>query len=116
MLPTTPLVKPTTHTALEQDYRDLSGLLPKLLDRQLIPLLIQVYCVTRISEVRKRKREDFDLERGTMQVALGTAKNKASVRTIPLPPKVVELLKQFPFEKGWGTALSNQSQAEEPQP
>ena len=39
-----------------------------------------------------------------MQIALGTAKNKASVRTIPLPPKVVELLKQFPFEKGWGTA------------
>ena len=39
-----------------------------------------------------------------MQVALGTAKNKASVRTIPLPPKVVRLLKQFPFEKGWGTA------------
>ena len=92
------------YTAVEQDYRDLSGLLPKLLDRQLIPVLIQVYCGTRISEVRKRKREDFDLERGTMQVALGTAKNKASVRTIPLPPKVVELLKQFPFEKGWGTA------------
>ena len=92
------------YTALEQDYRDLSGLLPKLLDRQLIPVLIQVYCGTRISEVRNRKREDFDLERGTMQVALGTAKNKASVRTIPLPQRVVELLKQFPFEKGWGTA------------
>ena len=92
------------YTAVEQDYRDLSGLLPKLLDRQLIPVLIQVYCGTRISEVRKGKREDFDLERGTMQVALGTAKNKASVRTIPLPQRVVELLKQFPFEKGWGTA------------
>ena len=39
-----------------------------------------------------------------MQVAVGTAKNKSSVRTIPLPPKVLELLKQFPFEKGWGTA------------
>ena len=39
-----------------------------------------------------------------MQVAVGTAKNKDSVRTIPLPLKVIELLKQFPFEKGWGTA------------
>ena len=39
-----------------------------------------------------------------MQVAVGTAKNKSSVRTIPLPPKVLELLKQFHFEKGWGTA------------
>ena len=39
-----------------------------------------------------------------MQVAVGTAKNKASVRTIPLPPKVVELLKQFPFGRWWGTA------------
>ena len=39
-----------------------------------------------------------------MQVAVGTAKNKASVRTIPLPPKVVELLQQFSFEKSWGTA------------
>jgi integrase len=92
------------YTAIERDYRDLSLLLPKLLDRQLIPVLIQVYCGTRISEVRNRRREDFDLERGTMQVAVGTAKNKASVRTIPLPPKVLELLKQFPFEKGWGTA------------
>ncbi|WP_170951982.1 hypothetical protein [Synechococcus sp. N5] len=92
------------YTAAEKDYRDLLGLLPKLLDRQLIPVLIQVYCGTRISEVRKRNREDFDLELGTMQIALGTAKNKASVRTIPLPPKVVALLNQFPFEKGWGTA------------
>ena len=39
-----------------------------------------------------------------MQIALGTAKNKASVRTIPLPSNVVELLKQFSFQKGWGTA------------
>ena len=92
------------YSAIEQDYKDLSLLLPKLLDRQLIPVLIQVYCGTRISEVRNRKREDFNLEFGTMQVAVGTAKNKASVRTIPLPPKVVELLKQFPFENGWGTA------------
>ena len=92
------------YTALEQDYRDLSGLLPKLLDRQLILVLIQVYCGTRISEVRNRKCEDFDLERVTMQVALCTAKNKASVKTIPLPQRVVDLLKQFPFEKGWGTA------------
>ena len=92
------------YTAIESDYRDLSLLLPKLLDRQLIPVLIQVYCGTRISEVRNRKREDFDLELGTMQVAVGTAKNKSSVRTIPLPPKVLELLEQFPFEKGWGTA------------
>ena len=92
------------YTAIEQDYRNLSLLLPKLLDRQLIPVLIQVYCGTRISEVRNRKCEDFDLELGTMQVAPGTAKNKASVRTIPLPQRVVELLKQFPFEKCWGTA------------
>ena len=73
------------YTAIEQDYRDLSVLLPQLLDRQLIPVLIQVYCGTRISEVRKRKREDFDLERCTMQVALGTAKNKASPNFLPLP-------------------------------
>ena len=92
------------YTAIERDYRDLSLLLPKLLNRQLIPVLIQVYCGTRISEVRNRKREDFDLELGTMQVAVGTANKKSSVRTIPLPPKVLELLKQFPFDKGWGTA------------
>ena len=92
------------YTAIERDYRDLSLLLPKLLDRQLIPVLIQVYCGTRISEVRNRRRGDFDLERGTMQVAVGIAKNKSSVRTIPLPPKVLKLLNQSPFEKGWGTA------------
>ena len=73
------------YTAIERDYRDLSLLLPKLLDRQLIPVLIQVYCGTRISEVRNRRREDFDLESGTIPVTVGTAKNKASVRTIPLP-------------------------------
>ena len=101
MLRTTALGKLTTSTqqSNRKDYRDLSVLLPQLLDRQLIPVLIQVYCGTRISEVRNRKREDFDLEVGTMQVAVGTAKNKASVRTIPLPSNVVELLKQFPFEK-----------------
>ena len=89
MLRTTALGKQTTSTQQsKKDYRDLSALLPQLLDRQLIPVLIQVYCGTRISEVRNRKREDFDLELGTMQVALGTAKNKASVRTIPLPPRL----------------------------
>ena len=92
------------YTAVEQDYRHLSSLLPKLLDRQLIPVLIQTYCGTRISEVRGRKREDFDLEAGTMQVAVGTAKNRVSERTIPLPPQVVELLKKFDFEKEWGSA------------
>ena len=95
------------YTAVEKDYRDLSVLLPQLLDRQLIPVLIQVYCGTRISEVRKRKREDFNLELGTMQIALGTAKNKASVRTIPLPPKVVELLKQFPLKRAGGRPLKS---------
>jgi hypothetical protein len=34
------------YTAIEKDYTDLSLLLPKLLDRQLIPVLIQVYCGT----------------------------------------------------------------------
>ena len=68
------------YTALEQDYRDLSGLLPKLLERQLIPVLIQVYGGTRISEVRNRKREDFDLERGTMQDDVSTT----SLRQSPL--------------------------------
>ena len=48
----------------------------------------------------KRKREDFDLEAGTMQISL--AKNKSSERTIPLPPRVVELLRKFDFN-GWGS-------------
>ena len=88
------------YTAIEQDYRNLSVLLPKFLDRQLISFLIQVYCGMRTSEVRNRKREDFDFELGTMQVALGSTKYNASVWTILLPQRVVELLKQFLFEKG----------------
>ena len=96
------------YTAIEQDYKNLSLLLPNLLDRQLIPILIQVSCGTRIIEVRNRKREYFDLKFGTMQVAVGSAKNKVSVRINPLPPKVVDLLKQFPFEKWLGVSIANQ--------
>ena len=94
------------YTAIEQDYRHLSVYLivcQSSLDRQLIPVLIQVYCGTRISEVRNRKREDFDLELGTMQVAVGTAKNKASVRCYSVAAiRLLELLKQFSNRKGLG--------------
>ena len=88
--------------AEEQDYRGLKGLVPTLLKRQLIPILIQTYTGCRISEVRRRKAEDFDLDEGTMEVVAGTAKNKVSERTIPLPPFVVDLLKDFDFV--WGSA------------
>lgn len=95
------------YTVVEEDYGGLVSLIPELLDRQLIPILIQAYCGTRISEVIKRKREDFDLEEGTMQIYL--AKNKSCERTIPLPTRVVELMRKFDFD-GWGsTAHINKS-------
>ena len=87
--------------AEEQDYRGLKELLPTLDIRFQLPILIQAYCGTRISEVLKRQAEDFDLSKGTMEVAVGTAKNKASERTIPLPPQIVEMLKGFDF--AWGS-------------
>ncbi|WP_041426707.1 hypothetical protein [Synechococcus sp. CC9311] len=52
--------------------------------------------------MRRRKAEDFDLDEGTMEVVVETAKNKASERTIPLPPVVLDLLRDFDFV--WGSA------------
>ena len=37
-----------------------------------------------------------------MEVVVGTAKNKASERTIPLPSAVIDLLRDFDFK--WGSA------------
>lgn len=87
--------------AEEQDYRGLKELVPTLDVRFQLPILIQAYTGCRISEVRKRKAEDFDLEAGTMEVVVGTAKNKASERVIPLPPVVVDLLRGFDYR--WPT-------------
>lgn len=87
--------------AVEEDYRGLKGLAPTLKKSQLIPVLIQAYCGTRISEVKLRNRADFDLVNGTMEVVVGTAKNKSSERTIPLPPAVLDLLQDFDFN--WST-------------
>ncbi len=84
--------------AEEQDYIALKGLVPTLLKRQ----LMQTYTGCWIFEVRRRKAEDFDLDEGTMEVVVGTAKNKASERTIPLPPVVVDLLEDFDIV--WGSA------------
>ena len=67
-------------TAQEADYRALKDLLPTLDPRFRIPILIQTYCGTRISEVRRCNRDDFDLKEGTMDIAKGTAKNKVVSR------------------------------------
>lgn len=87
-------------TAEEKDYRGLRHLSSTLPDNQLIPILIQVYCGTRISEVRKRTAEDFDLEQGTMKIT--DAKNKSSERTIPLPPVVLNRLNSG-FDYSWAS-------------
>ena len=89
-------------TAQESDYRGLKELVRVLPKKQVIPVLIQAYCGTRISEVRKRTAADFDLEEGTMTVAVGTGKNRSSERTIPLPAVIVEMLKGFNYQ--WGSA------------
>ena len=100
--------------AEKQDYKGLKGLVPTLLKRQLIPILIQTYTGCRISEVRKRKQEDFDLDAGTMEVVVGTAKNKASERTIPLPSVVIDLLRDFDFKWGSAAHINKQIQTVNP--
>ena len=78
------------YTATEADYRGLKELLSKLENYHRIPILLQVFLGTRISELQRRRPEDFDLDARTMSVVRDDkkgqrVKNRHSIRTIPLP-------------------------------
>ncbi len=100
------------YTAVEEDYRKLRDLLPTLEKRVRIPVLLQVYLGTRISELRRRKPEDFDLENCTMQVVEGTAKNKHSVRTVPIPQFLAdEIADGFEFDWPVTNTVNNKTKS-----
>ena len=56
------------YTAVERDYRGSRELLPTLVKEQRIPILLQTYLDTRISELKRRKSDDFNLESGVMLI------------------------------------------------
>ena len=91
------------YTAVESDYRGLKALLPKLPQRERLPILLQAYCGTRISELQRRKREDFDFEACTMSVVRDLekgqrVKNKHSIRTVPLPAWLCKELRDWDMD------------------
>ena len=61
-----------------------------------LALTMQAMLGTRVSEVLRSDISWFDLEEGTFTVKEG--KNKASLRTIPLPKVVVEAVRTIPLD------------------
>ena len=91
------------YTAVEPDYRGLKDLLSKLEAYHRIPILLQAFAGTRISELQRRKPEDFDLDACTMSVVRDEkkgqrVKNRHSIRTVPLPPWLCEEMKSWDFK------------------
>ena len=102
------------YTAVESDYRGLKDLLPTLPQRERLSILLQTYCGTRISELQRRKREDFDLEAGTMSVVRDLekgqrVKNKHSIRTVPLPAWLCQELEQWDMDWPSTTQLNKKT-------
>lgn len=58
-------------------------------------LLVLLYSGMRINEFLGNKSENFDLNKQTITIPEGIAKNKSSIRTIPMHEKIVPLLKEF---------------------
>ena len=101
------------YTAVERDYRGLRELLPTLVKEQPIPILLQAYRGTRISELKRRKRDDFDLESGVIFITPKPeedrgVKNRHSVRKTPLPARLCEELKDL----SWKGLVLRQSTSE----
>ena len=91
------------YTAVESDYRGLKDLLPTLVKEQRIPILLSAYLGTRISELQRRKPEDFDLDAYVMRIThvpeegRGT-KNQHSIRETPLPQWLCEEMKDWSWK------------------
>ena len=91
------------YTATEADYRGLKELLSGLENYHRIPILLQVFLGTRISELQRRKPEDFDLDARTMSVVRDDekgqrVKNRHSIRTVPLPEWLCEEMKSWDYK------------------
>lgn len=58
-------------------------------------LLVLLYSGMRINEFLGNKSANFDMDKQTITIPEGIAKNKSSIRTIPMHEKIVPLLKEF---------------------
>lgn len=58
-------------------------------------VLILLYSGMRINEFLSNKSDNIDLEKNTIYIPKEIAKNKSSIRTIPIHKKIVPLVKEF---------------------
>lgn len=58
-------------------------------------LLVLLYSGMRINEFLSNKSDNFDIDKQIIVIPEGIAKNKSSIRTIPMHDKIVLLLKEF---------------------
>ena len=69
-------------------------------------ILLQAYCGTRVSEIVRRRPEDWNLDAspnyGTLTIPPHKGKNRTSSRTLLIPPFLVKELKVYGFQ-GWPT-------------
>lgn len=63
-------------------------------------MLILIYTGMRANELFKNSRENIDLEEKTIYIPKGIAKNKYSIRTIPIHDKILPLVKNFYYSDG----------------
>lgn len=91
------------HTATESDYRGLSSVVPTIATNQRLAILLQAYTGTRISEIKRRGAESFDLDAHTFTIWKDknkrlSVKNKHSNRVLPLPSWLCDELRGFDFQ------------------
>ena len=108
------------YTAVERDYRGSRELLPTLVKEQRIPILLQAYLDTRISELKRRKRENFELESGDMFITHKPeescgVKNRHSVRETPLPSRLFEELKDWSWKWPFNETVNKRTKSINPE-
>ena len=82
---------------------EIRGILAKAEGRWRPLLLVAVFCGLRASELRGLRWEDVDLKTGDLHVrqradrynAIGAPKSEAGERTVPIPPSVLQALREW---------------------
>lgn len=69
-------------------------------------LLILLYSGMRVNELLKNKKENCNLEEGWIYVPKELAKNKQSIRYVPIHDKVYDFVKSF-YERSTGDLMTN---------
>lgn len=90
------------YTAQQSDYEGLSKVISSIAQNQRLAILLQAFTGCRISEIKRRGAESFDLDQGVFTILSDketrlSVKNDPSNRVIPIPSWVASELQGFDF-------------------